>query len=125
NRRPAPTRPHMQRPAATPMVTITIMVMVLVIVMVMAKVTFTVMVTVMPTITTMRTTSMRTTIPPTAMAEPLALLRLLQLPSPALPIGAFNYPQGLEYANDAGWVQDERQAGEWILGTARQGLAGI
>lgn len=59
------------------------------------------------------------------MAEPLALLRLLQLASPALPIGAFNFSQGLEYANDVGWIQDEQQAGEWILGTARHGLAGI
>lgn len=57
------------------------------------------------------------------MAEPLALLRLLQLASPALPIGAFNFSQGLEYANEAGWVRSEHEAGEWILGIARHGFA--
>lgn len=59
----------------------------------------------------------------TAMAEPLALLRLLQLASPALPVGAFNFSQGLEHANDAGWVTDERQAGDWIMGSAQYGIA--
>jgi urease accessory protein len=61
----------------------------------------------------------------TAMAEPLALLRLLQLASPALPIGAFNFSQGLEYAHEAGWVNDEHEAREWILGNARHGIAGL
>lgn len=60
---------------------------------------------------------------PTTMAEPLALLRLLQLASPALPIGAFNFSQGLEYAAEAGWIGDERQAGAWILGLATHGIA--
>lgn len=59
----------------------------------------------------------------TDMAEPLALLRLLQLASPALPIGAFNFSQGLEYANDAGWVRDEQQTSAWILGLAEHGIA--
>ena len=59
----------------------------------------------------------------TAMAEPLALLRLLQLASPALPVGAFNFSQGLEFANDSGWVSDEQQAGEWLMGVARHSLA--
>ncbi len=40
--------------------------------------------------------------------EPLALLRLLHLVSPALPVGAYAYSQGLEYAVHAGWVRDER-----------------
>lgn len=61
----------------------------------------------------------------TVMAEPLALLRLLQLASPALPVGAFNFSQGLEYANERGWVATEQQAGEWILGIAGHGLAGL
>lgn len=66
---------------------------------------------------------MTTTATRTTMAEPLALLRLLQLASPALPIGAFNFSQGLEFANDTGWVVDEQQAGEWILGIATHGIA--
>ena len=32
------------------------------------------------------------------------LLRLLQLCSPALPVGAYAYSQGLESAVDRGWV---------------------
>lgn len=46
----------------------------------------------------------------------IALLRLLQLCSPALPVGAYAYSQGLEYAVERGWVRDERSAGAWILG---------
>lgn len=46
----------------------------------------------------------------------LALLRLLQLCSPALPVGAYAYSQGLECAVDRGWVRDEASAGDWILG---------
>jgi urease accessory protein len=54
--------------------------------------------------------------------DPLALLRLLQLVSPALPIGAFNFSQGLEYAIEAGWVRDEAGAQRWILGVARHSI---
>lgn len=46
----------------------------------------------------------------------LALLRLLQLASPALPVGAFAYSQGLEQATLFGWVKDEASAAEWIAG---------
>jgi len=53
---------------------------------------------------------------------PLALLRLLQLVSPALPIGAFNFSQGMEYAIDAGWVRDEAGARDWMLGLMRHGV---
>lgn len=51
------------------------------------------------------------------------LLRILHLASPALPIGAFHFSQGLEYAVDAGWVQDETSALEWMGGLA-QGVLG-
>lgn len=53
----------------------------------------------------------------------LALLRLLHLSSPALPIGAFHFSQGLECAVEAGWVRDEASALEWIEGLATAGLA--
>jgi urease accessory protein len=66
------------------------------------------------------TTGMDTT---TATADPLALLRLLQLASPALPVGAFNFSQGLEYAVDQGWVRDGGSAAAWIQGVARHGVA--
>lgn len=50
------------------------------------------------------------------------LLRILHLASPALPIGAFHFSQGLEYAVEAGWVKDEPSALEWIAGVARQAI---
>jgi urease accessory protein len=45
---------------------------------------------------------------------PLALLRLLHLASPGLPVGAYSYSQGLEAAIDAGHVRDEGSALDWI-----------
>ena len=42
-------------------------------------------------------------------------LRLLWLASPALPVGGFSYSEGLEAAVDAGLVQGETQAGDWLL----------
>jgi urease accessory protein len=51
-------------------------------------------------------------------AEPdrVGFLRLLQLASPALPVGAFAYSQGLEAAVAAGFVNDEESTARWILG---------
>lgn len=43
-----------------------------------------------------------------------ALLRLLQLASPTLPVGAYAYSQGLEWAVEAGWVTDEATLGRWL-----------
>lgn len=44
-----------------------------------------------------------------------SLLRLLQLASPSLPIGAYTYSQGLETAIEAGMVKDENTARSWIV----------
>jgi urease accessory protein len=52
----------------------------------------------------------------------LQLLRLLHLASPALPIGAFHFSQGLEYAVETGWATDEASALEWIGGIAAASL---
>ncbi len=52
----------------------------------------------------------------TALDAPLALVRLLQLASPTLPIGAYSYSQGLEWAVAAGAVGDRR--GECATGSA-------
>jgi urease accessory protein len=41
-------------------------------------------------------------------------LRLLQLASPALPVGAYSYSQGLEAAIEAGIVRDAASAQGWI-----------
>jgi urease accessory protein len=48
------------------------------------------------------------------MATDLALLRLLQLVSPGLPIGMYSYSQGLEKAVEDGLVTDSEEAREWI-----------
>lgn len=43
-----------------------------------------------------------------------ALLALLWMASPTLPIGGFSYSEGLEAAVDAGLVHDENSAAEWL-----------
>ena len=43
-----------------------------------------------------------------------ALIRLLQLSSPTLPVGAYTYSQGLEWAVETGAVKDESAALNWI-----------
>ena len=50
------------------------------------------------------------------MSEPssLPLARLLQLASPALPVGAYTYSQGLEWAVESGRITDETSSGHWI-----------
>lgn len=58
----------------------------------------------------------------TTAIEPLALLRLLHLVSPALPVGAYAYSQGLEYAVHAGWVRDESSTFDWLQGLICHGL---
>ena len=42
------------------------------------------------------------------------LIRLLQLASPALPVGAYSYSKGLESAVDAGIVRDAASAQDWL-----------
>lgn len=44
-----------------------------------------------------------------------ALLQLIWLASPALPIGGFSYSEGLEAAVDAGLVRDEATAMHWLV----------
>jgi len=48
------------------------------------------------------------------MADALALSRLLQLASPLLPVGAYCYSQGLEWAIESGEVKDVATAQAWI-----------
>lgn len=44
----------------------------------------------------------------------MQLSRLLQLASPALPVGAYTYSQGLEWAVESGVLRDEASALQWI-----------
>ena len=48
------------------------------------------------------------------MSDTLALVRLLQLASPSLPVGAYSYSQGLEAAVESGDVHDAASARAWI-----------
>jgi urease accessory protein len=51
------------------------------------------------------------------------LPRLLQLASPLLPVGAFCYSQGLEWAIESGDVRDSFSTQEWIEGVLENFIA--
>lgn len=51
-----------------------------------------------------------------------SLLALLRLVSPALPVGAFAYSQGLEGAVEQGFVSNEDQTMEWVSGILQQNI---
>jgi urease accessory protein len=55
----------------------------------------------------------------------LAQLRLLQLVSPALPVGAFSYSEGLEALVQAGRLRDAAGMGRWLEGELRRGALAI
>ena len=55
----------------------------------------------------------------------LALLKLLNLVSPALPVGAYAYSQGQEWAVDAQWVNTEAQVETWISGVLEHSFSGL
>ncbi len=46
----------------------------------------------------------------------------MQLISPALPVGAFSYSQGMEWAVEAGWVSDTASLTDWLTGLMDDGL---
>ena len=56
------------------------------------------------------------------MNSSLQLARLLQLASPALPVGAYTYSQGLEWAVESGVIRDEASAGHWIADLLQHGI---
>ena len=47
--------------------------------------------------------------------SPIALMMLMQLASPALPVGGFSYSEGLEAAVEHGLVHDEASAQTWLI----------
>jgi len=49
----------------------------------------------------------------------LALLRLMQLVSPSLPVGAFAYSQGLEWAVESRWIGTAAEAEDWLADQLR------
>lgn len=52
-------------------------------------------------------------------------LRLWQLISPSLPVGAFSHSAGMETAVSLGWLSDEDSVREWISGILFTGLAHV
>lgn len=52
-----------------------------------------------------------------------ALFRLLQLSSPMLPVGAYSYSQGLEWAVESGVVRDRDSSREWIADVLHLGIS--
>lgn len=48
------------------------------------------------------------------MNKQLSRLRLLHLVSPSLPVGAFTYSQGLEWAVECGWITNEASLLDWV-----------
>lgn len=53
----------------------------------------------------------------------LGMIRLLQLVSPTLPVGAYTYSQGLEWVVETGMVKDEATALVWIGDCLQFGIA--
>jgi urease accessory protein len=53
----------------------------------------------------------------------MAFMRLMQLTSPSLPVGAFAYSQGLESAVEHGLLKDFTSASNWIRSIMHDGLA--
>jgi urease accessory protein len=59
----------------------------------------------------------------TTMTTDAALLQLIWLASPALPVGGFSYSEGLEAAVEAGLVRDEATACGWLVEQLHLSLA--
>lgn len=55
------------------------------------------------------------------MPDPQALLKLLQLASPALPVGAFSYSEGLETLVEQGILLDPKDLKHWLTQELEQG----
>lgn len=58
------------------------------------------------TITTMSTNTIE--------LKPMELVKLMHLCSVSLPVGAYSFSQGMEYAIDSGWVKSREQVHDWL-----------
>jgi urease accessory protein len=54
-----------------------------------------------------------------------ALLALLQLTSPALPVGAYSYSEGLESLVEGGWITSANGLAEWIEASLATGSVAV
>ena len=52
-----------------------------------------------------------------------ALVKLLHLSSPALPVGAYAYSQAQEYAVDDQWLMSDKDVIDWVQGVMEHSLA--
>jgi urease accessory protein len=52
-------------------------------------------------------------------------VRLFQLISPSLPVGAYAYSQGIEWAVEAGWIRDGADLTGWLRGLLGDALARV
>ena len=59
------------------------------------------------------------------MSSLATLIHLLRLASPALPVGAYSYSQGLEAAIESGEVRDAPSARRWIADALSLSVAGM
>ena len=57
------------------------------------------------------------------MASPVKLNRLLQLCSANLPVGGFSFSQGLEYATEMEWVNNQKTTFDWIQLNLNESIA--
>jgi urease accessory protein len=60
-----------------------------------------------------------------AIATEAARLRLMQLASPCLPVGAYAFSQGLEAAIELGWITNAADAQDWLALQLTHGLAHV
>jgi urease accessory protein len=77
----------------------------------------------MTTGTTITDTTTRTSTEAVPPLSPGALIELIRLASPALPVGGFSYSEGLEAAVDAGLLADEAAVARWLVDQLHLGLA--
>lgn len=59
------------------------------------------------------------------MSQTLAFVRLQQLISPSLPVGAFTYSQGMEWAVEAGWIKTPEDVFSWLQALLEDALLGF
>ena len=53
----------------------------------------------------------------------LAMLRLMQLISPSLPVGGFTYSLGIEWAVECGWIKSDSDLETWLDDQLRSSIA--
>lgn len=58
----------------------------------------------------------------TVKSNDLALLRLMHLVSPSLPVGSFTYSQGIEWAVECGWISTADELESWLESLLHSGV---